>query len=77
MRNNRYEGGECATMRRVLVPGDRVLELGAGLGLISTVAAGGLSRSSARKASCAVLSIRRENPQAWMTSDQTPRSTAR
>ncbi len=40
MRNNRYEGGECATLRRVLAPGDRVLELGAGLGLISTVAAG-------------------------------------
>lgn len=39
LRNNRYEGGECATLRRVLVAGDRVLELGAGLGLISTVAA--------------------------------------
>lgn len=39
MRNSRYEGGECATLRRVLRPGDRVLELGAGIGLISTVAA--------------------------------------
>ena len=39
MRNNRYEGGECATLRRVLRPGDRVLELGAGVGLCSTVAA--------------------------------------
>ena len=39
MRNSRYEGGECATLRRVLRPGDRVLELGAGVGLISTVAA--------------------------------------
>lgn len=39
IRNNRYESGECATLRRVLTPGDRVLELGAGLGLISTVAA--------------------------------------
>ena len=39
MRNNRYEGGECSTLRKVLRPGDRVLELGAGLGLCSTVAA--------------------------------------
>jgi len=39
MRNNRYEGGECAALREMLRPGDRVLELGAGIGLISTVAA--------------------------------------
>ncbi|MFN3647390.1 MAG: FkbM family methyltransferase [Gemmobacter sp.] len=39
MRRGRYEGGECAALRRVLRPGDRVLELGAGLGLCSTVAA--------------------------------------
>ena len=39
MRNNRYEGGECAALRAMLRPGDRVLELGAGLGLLSTVAA--------------------------------------
>lgn len=39
MRKGRYEGGECAALRRVLRPGDRVLELGAGLGLCSTVAA--------------------------------------
>lgn len=39
MRNNRYEGGECANLRRILRPGDRVLELGAGVGLLSTVAA--------------------------------------
>jgi FkbM family methyltransferase len=38
MRNNRYEGGECANLRRILRPGDRVLELGAGVGLLSTVA---------------------------------------
>ena len=38
MRNNRYEGGECAALRRILRPGDRVLELGAGVGLLSTVA---------------------------------------
>ena len=30
MRNNRYEGGECAALRRILRPGDRVLELGGG-----------------------------------------------
>lgn len=39
MRRGRYEGGECAALRRILRPGDRVLELGAGLGLCSTVAA--------------------------------------
>lgn len=39
LRNNRYEGGECAALRDILRPGDRVLELGAGIGLISTVAA--------------------------------------
>ncbi len=39
MRNNRYEGGECAALRELLIPGDRVLELGAGVGLLSTVAA--------------------------------------
>lgn len=38
MRNNRYEGGECSALRRILRPGDRVLELGAGVGLLSTVA---------------------------------------
>ncbi|WP_395539831.1 glycosyltransferase family 2 protein [Neotabrizicola sp. sgz301269] len=38
MRNNRYEGGECASLRRLLRPGDRVLELGSGVGLLSTVA---------------------------------------
>ncbi len=38
MRNNRYEGGECAALRRILRPGDRALELGAGVGLLSTVA---------------------------------------
>ena len=26
MRNNRYEGGECATLRDILIAGDRVLE---------------------------------------------------
>jgi len=39
MRKGRYEGGECAALRMVLRSGDRVLELGAGLGLCSTVAA--------------------------------------
>ncbi len=39
MRNNRYEGGEAAALRRILRPGDRVLELGAGIGLLSTLSA--------------------------------------
>lgn len=39
IRNDRYEKGECALLRRVLRAGDRVLELGGGLGLLSTVAA--------------------------------------
>jgi len=39
MRNNRYEGGECAALRTYLRNGDRVLELGSGIGLLSTVAA--------------------------------------
>ena len=38
LRNNRYEGGECAGLRRILRAGDRVLDLGAGIGLLSTVA---------------------------------------
>ncbi len=37
MRNNRYEGGEAAALRRVLRAGDRVLELGAGVGLLSSI----------------------------------------
>ncbi|MCF6232650.1 MAG: FkbM family methyltransferase [Rhodobacteraceae bacterium] len=39
MRNNRYEKGECELLRAILRPGDRVLEFGAGVGLISSVAA--------------------------------------
>jgi FkbM family methyltransferase len=39
MRNNRYEGGEVAALRRILRAGDRVLELGAGIGLLSTLSA--------------------------------------
>ncbi|MDO5647482.1 FkbM family methyltransferase [Paracoccus sp. (in: a-proteobacteria)] len=39
LRNNRYEAGEIALLRRVLRSGDRVLELGAGLGLCSAIAA--------------------------------------
>ncbi len=39
MRSNRYEGGEAAALRRILRPGDRVLELGAGIGLLSTLSA--------------------------------------
>lgn len=39
LRNSRYEGGECATARKIIRPGDRVLELGGGLGLVSTICA--------------------------------------
>lgn len=39
MRNNRYESTECATIREILKAGDRVLEFGAGVGLLSTIAA--------------------------------------
>ncbi|MEL6915460.1 MAG: FkbM family methyltransferase [Pseudomonadota bacterium] len=39
MRNSRYEGGEVLALREGLRPGDRVLELGAGVGLLSTIAA--------------------------------------
>jgi len=39
MRNSRYEGGECQALRELLQPGDSVLEFGAGVGLLSTVAA--------------------------------------
>ncbi|MEO0379348.1 MAG: FkbM family methyltransferase [Pseudomonadota bacterium] len=38
MRNNRYEGGEVKSMRDILQPGDRVLEIGSGVGLVATVA---------------------------------------
>ena len=39
LRSGRYEGGERAALRALLRPGDRVLEFGAGLGLLSTAAA--------------------------------------
>ncbi|MGB0960124.1 MAG: FkbM family methyltransferase [Halocynthiibacter sp.] len=39
MRNNRYERGECLSLKELLQKGDRVLELGAGVGLLSSVAA--------------------------------------
>jgi FkbM family methyltransferase len=39
MRNNRYEKGKCELLRAILRPGDRVLEFGAGVGLISSLAA--------------------------------------
>ncbi len=39
MRNNRYEGGECMHLQEILKPDDRVLDLGAGVGLVSSIAA--------------------------------------
>lgn len=39
LRNGRYEKGEVQLIRNILRPGDRLLELGAGLGVVSTAAA--------------------------------------
>jgi hypothetical protein len=39
MERGRYDSGEVRILRRVLRPTDRVLELGAGIGLVSTAAA--------------------------------------
>ncbi len=39
MRNSRYERGEVQEMRGILKQGDRVLEIGSGVGLVATVAA--------------------------------------
>ncbi|MBV0912887.1 FkbM family methyltransferase [Anianabacter salinae] len=39
MRNNRYEAGECMHLQDILRPNDRVLDLGAGVGLVSSIAA--------------------------------------
>jgi FkbM family methyltransferase len=39
LRRGRYEGGEIELLRRALQPDDRVLDLGAGLGLVAAAAA--------------------------------------
>ena len=39
MRKGKYEKGEVEIMRAILQPGDRLLELGAGVGVVSSVAA--------------------------------------
>ncbi len=39
LRKGRYEGGECLAVETVVGKGDRVLELGTGIGLVSTKAA--------------------------------------
>ncbi|MCA0044011.1 FkbM family methyltransferase [Celeribacter litoreus] len=39
MRRGRYERGEVELMRNILRPGDRLLELGAGVGVVSSAAA--------------------------------------
>ncbi|WP_371170588.1 FkbM family methyltransferase [Aliiroseovarius sp. 2305UL8-7] len=36
MRMGKYEGGECSAARKWVFPGDRVLELGSGVGLVSS-----------------------------------------
>ena len=38
MRNDRYEAGECAMLEGLVQPEDRVLDLGAGVGLVSSIA---------------------------------------
>ena len=35
----RYEGGEVNALKKILRPNDKVLELGAGIGVVSTAAA--------------------------------------
>ncbi len=62
MRNNRYEGGECAALRRILRAGDRVLELGAGVGLLSAVSGGvaGIESVTAIEANPDLIPIIRE-----------------
>jgi FkbM family methyltransferase len=39
LRAGQYESGECQALRQVLRPGDRVLELGGGIGFLSAYAA--------------------------------------
>jgi FkbM family methyltransferase len=62
MRSSRYEGGEAATLRRVLCPGDRVLELGAGVGLLSSISAkvAGVERVVAVEANPDLIPLIRE-----------------
>jgi len=62
MRNNRYEKRECELLRSVLISGDRVLELGAGVGLISSLAAkvDGVSAITAIEANPDLIPLIRE-----------------
>ncbi len=62
IRNNRYERGECEALARLLRPGDRVLELGAGIGLCSTVAAlsEGVAHVTAVEANPALIDVIQE-----------------
>jgi FkbM family methyltransferase len=39
MENNRYERPEVQSLEQILTPDDRVMELGAGVGVVSTIAA--------------------------------------
>ncbi|MFN0115927.1 MAG: FkbM family methyltransferase [Paracoccaceae bacterium] len=62
MRRNRYEGGEALALRHVLRPGDRVLELGAGVGLLSALSAlaPGVERVTAVEANPDLIPLIRE-----------------
>jgi len=62
LRSGRYEKGERLALAEVLRPGDRVLELGAGIGLLSTVAARveGIGKVVAVEANPALIPMIRE-----------------
>lgn len=62
MRANKYEAGEVGLLQRHLRPDDRVLDLGAGVGLVSTVAAQAVPEGSvtAVEANPAMLPLIRE-----------------
>jgi FkbM family methyltransferase len=62
LRSGRYEKGERMALAAILRPGDRVLELGAGIGLLSTVAARveGIGRIVAVEANPALIPMIRE-----------------
>ena len=62
LRKGKYEGGECLAVETVVGKGDRVLELGAGLGLVSTRAAmaEGVEKVVTFEANPALLPVIRE-----------------
>jgi FkbM family methyltransferase len=65
LRRGKYEGGECLAVENVVGKGDRVLELGTGLGLVSTKAAlaDGVERVLTFEANPALIPVIRETHQ--------------